>query len=51
MGDWGSYGELVLELEFVLVMIAWNLLALDAWQQVQRMRRKLKEKRQWEQES
>jgi hypothetical protein len=45
--DWGSYGDFVLHTEFVLCMIAWNLVALDAVQQVQRMKRKRKEKAQW----
>jgi hypothetical protein len=45
--DWGHYGETALEFVFVLVMIAWNLLALDAVQQIQRMKRKRKEKAQW----
>ena len=48
MDGWGHYGDFALEFTFIYVMIAWNLLALDAVQQWHKLKRKREERKQWE---
>lgn len=47
MDVWGHYGDNAFEIVFALCMLAWNLMAMDAWQQMVRLKRKRKEKREW----
>ena len=45
---WGHYITVANDAVFALFMIAWNLLALDLWQQLGRYKRRKKERGQWE---
>ena len=46
--DWGHYSTVVQHYEFILVVVAWSLFVVDALQQVNKLRRKRKDKAQWE---
>ena len=47
MDGWGKYGDFALEFSFIYVMIAWNLLALDAVQQWCKLKRKRNREAEW----
>lgn len=47
MDGWGKYGDFVLEADFLLCMIAWNLLCWDLVLQIKKWNRKRKEREQW----
>lgn len=47
MDVWGHYGTFSHDMIFVYVMLAWNLMALDAIQQISKLKKKRKEKSEW----
>jgi hypothetical protein len=51
MDAWGNYGDFTFQAQSVLFLLAWNLLALNVWQEVRKLKRKRKEKAQWESSS
>ena len=46
--DYGHYTTFVHDAMFVLYMLGWNVLAWDLWQQLNRLKRKRKERKEWE---
>ena len=44
---WGHYNEVVNAAEFAMFMLAWGLLALDAGQQVRRLRKRQRREGEW----
>ena len=45
--DYGHYTAFVHDAMFALYMLGWNALAWDLWQQLNRLKRKRKEQKEW----